>query len=127
MATGRCVSGKNRRKRKAKKDEKHDAGRAESKIELHALHTSDEALGLLSFVKMAKLPSKAIVGGDPKLLDMQGFSLTRMLTYQCTKTPPPPLSPSRMKRFVAGKCSNRFSSSTSSTSTTMCLKGPNKS
>ena len=106
MATGRCVSGKNRRKRKAKKDEKHDAGRAESKIELHALHTSDEALGLLSFVKMAKLPSKAIVGGDPKLLDMQGFSLTRMLTYQC---------------------SNRFSSSTSSTSTTMCLKGPNKS
>ena len=31
-----------------------------------------------------------------------------------------------MKRFVAGKCWRRFSSSTSSTSTTMCLKGANR-
>jgi hypothetical protein len=90
VATGRCVSEKKRGKAKAKNDEKHDAGRAESRIGLHALHDNDEALRLSFIVKMAKSPSKVVVGGDPRLLDMQGFSLTGVLTYQCTKTPPPP-------------------------------------
>ena len=47
-------------------------------------------------------------------------------TYQCTRTPPPPSRPSWMKEFVEEKCSKRFSSSVSSTSTTMCLKGLNR-
>jgi hypothetical protein len=77
VATGRCVSEKKRRKAKAKNDEKHDAGRAESRIGLHALHDNDEALGLSFIVKMAKSPSKVVVDGDPRFVGYARLQLDR--------------------------------------------------
>lgn len=45
-----------------------------------------------------------------------------VVTYQWTKTPPPASSPSCMNLLQDSKCSSRFSSSISSTSTTLWAK-----
>lgn len=62
---------------------------------------------------------------DPATRKRNDQTLERR-TYQWTRTPPPASSPLWIKSTQEGKCSNRFSSSTSSTSTTLWVMPLNR-